>query len=138
MLGAAIASNTGGVDLFTGFFGADIDGDRAGFNVITTLLGAYGAVLAIVPSVVGGLVVTEVIRRRHPEPASPAAVRHDLGLIIAAVASSGRLSSSEASSCTTRMPLSAPTSCSPATCSPAPSCGGPRSSITKAWAGASR
>lgn len=67
---------------------SDVEFDGAGaLAVIATAIGAgYGTVFAIVPSVVGGLVVTEVTRRRHPQPASPPAVRRDLGIMFASVA----------------------------------------------------
>lgn len=49
------------------------------------IIGFYGTVLgaivAILPSVLGGLLVTEVIRHRHPQPSMAGPVRRDLGLI---------------------------------------------------------
>lgn len=49
-------------------------------------LGAFfGALVALVPSVVGGLVVTVVIEGRHPKPAAAEAVEHDLTVLFGAV-----------------------------------------------------
>lgn len=84
LIGAAFATDQG-LGLVNTFPGVDIDGTAA-LVVIASAIGfVYGAVFAAVPSVVGGLVVAEVTRRRHPQPASPPAVRHDLGLMFIAV-----------------------------------------------------
>lgn len=45
----------------------------------------YGAMVAVVPTVVGGLVVVVVLIRRHPRPASADAVHRDLGVVFASV-----------------------------------------------------
>jgi hypothetical protein len=85
LIGVAFATDNG-LGLVDTLSGVEIDG-AAALVVITTAIGAaYGAVFAILPSVLGGLAVTQVTRRRHPQPASPPAVRHDLGLMILAVA----------------------------------------------------
>jgi hypothetical protein len=85
LIGVAFATESG-LGLIETLSGIDIDG-AAALIAIATLIGvAYGAVFAVLPTVVGSLVVTEVTRRRHPQPAAPAAVRRDLGLMFAAVA----------------------------------------------------
>lgn len=85
LIGVALATDNG-LGLIETFSGWDIDG-APGFVGFTAAIGAaYGAVFAIVPAVVGGLVVTEVTRRRHPQPASPPEVRRDLGIMFASVA----------------------------------------------------
>lgn len=45
----------------------------------------YGALVAVVPTALGGLAVVVVLSRRHPRPASFEAVRRDLGVVFAAV-----------------------------------------------------
>jgi hypothetical protein len=45
----------------------------------------YGALFAVVPTVVGGLVVVVVLIRRHPRPASADEVHRDLGVVFASV-----------------------------------------------------
>ena len=45
----------------------------------------YGAMVAVVPTVLGGFVVVAVLIRRHPHPASFDAVHVDLGAVFASV-----------------------------------------------------
>jgi len=45
----------------------------------------YGAVVAILPTVLGGFVVVVVLVRRHPHPASSEEVHQDLGVVFASV-----------------------------------------------------
>lgn len=45
----------------------------------------YGAIVAVVPTVLGGIVVVVVLLRRHPHPASFEGVHHDLGVVFAGV-----------------------------------------------------
>jgi hypothetical protein len=45
----------------------------------------YGAILAVVPSVLGGAAVVVVLTRRHPRPASFARVQKELGVVFASV-----------------------------------------------------
>lgn len=65
-------------------------GDAIGAVGVALFVAPIGAIVgsavAIVPSVVGGLVLTGVIRRRHPQPASEEAVRRDLERMFQAVA----------------------------------------------------
>ena len=51
----------------------------AGYGVI------LGAVLAVLPSLVGAAILTEVISARHPDPASEDEVRDDFRLIFGAI-----------------------------------------------------
>jgi hypothetical protein len=135
LLGAAIDRSYGGVDFITDLASAE-------FVLIATLLGVvYGAVLAVVPAAVGGLAVTEVTRRRHPQPASPEAVRRDLGLMFVAVAILVNAAFFPALFVTADE--NAPTGEYLVALLAGNLSGGPvlwwaRSSITKAWAGASR
>ena len=56
------------------------------FAAIALVTGVvYGAFVAVVPTVVGGLVVIVVLLRRHPRPASADAVSRDLGVVFASV-----------------------------------------------------
>lgn len=139
LIGVAFATDNGlwVVDTLSG---VDIDG-AAALVAITTALGVvYGAVFAIVPAVVGGLVVTEVTRRRHPQPASPPAVRRDLGLMILAVVI---LTNAVFIPIFVTGDENTPIGAYLAGMLAANVAGGPvlwwaRSSITRAWAGASR
>ena len=45
----------------------------------------YGTVVAVLPTVLGGLAVVVVLARRHPRPADLDAVHRDLGVVFAAV-----------------------------------------------------
>jgi hypothetical protein len=45
----------------------------------------YGAVVAVVPTVLGGFVVVVVLIHRHPHPASFEDVHQDLGVVFASV-----------------------------------------------------
>ncbi|HUQ63907.1 MAG TPA: hypothetical protein VM121_09140 [Acidimicrobiales bacterium] len=45
----------------------------------------YGALVAVVPTVLGGFVVVAVLIRRHPHPASLVRVHQDLGVVFASV-----------------------------------------------------
>ncbi len=45
----------------------------------------YGALVAVVPTVLGGFVVVVVLLRRHPHPASFLRVHQDLGVVFASV-----------------------------------------------------
>lgn len=69
VIGALVATSTGpamaAFGLFAGIF--------------------YGALVAVVPTVLGGLVVVVVLLRRHPHPASFLGVQRDLGVVFASV-----------------------------------------------------
>ncbi len=45
----------------------------------------YGVLVAILPTVVGGLAVVAVLHRRHPRPASFEAIQRDLAIVFGAV-----------------------------------------------------
>jgi hypothetical protein len=45
----------------------------------------YGTIVAVVPTILGGIVVVVVLTRRHPHAASFEAVQHDLSVIFASV-----------------------------------------------------
>lgn len=52
---------------------------EAGLLAVAVLAGVfYGVAVALVPSLLGAVVVAAVVRRRHPHPASEDAVRGDL------------------------------------------------------------
>jgi hypothetical protein len=56
------------------------------FAAIAPVTGVvYGALVAVVPTVVGGLVVVAILINRHPRPASADPVHRDLGVVFASV-----------------------------------------------------
>lgn len=79
--GAAIGGGTGAI---AGLF----VGPSSGVGLVPLSLGLgalFGVVIALIPTVVGAGVVTAVIARRHPQPASTEAVHADLVTAFAAV-----------------------------------------------------
>ena len=55
----------------------------AGTSFGALLGGVVGCVISVIPSLAGGLLVTGLIRRRHPEPSSVTGLQRDLGRIFA-------------------------------------------------------
>ncbi len=78
------ATVRGGVGLLIGILLAV--GSSAAVAVLALAAGIiYGTIVAVVPSVLGGIVVVVVLSRRHPRPASLDAVGKDLAMVFAAV-----------------------------------------------------
>lgn len=66
----------------TGAVTAGAVGVQAGSPLAFAGYGAIvGALVALVPAGIGGLLVVDVIPRRHPHPSSREAVEHDLGVL---------------------------------------------------------
>jgi hypothetical protein len=78
---AAVVGFLAGDDLGDGTFGA-----RVGLAPASALYGiVIGAVVAIVPTAIGGAVVVAIMASRDPGPASEEAARRDLSLLFLAV-----------------------------------------------------
>ena len=77
--GLATGAATGGLAGAIGAVLLLIGGDLSNLAVAAVVGGVViGAAVAAVPSVVGALVVTAVVNRRHPRPVAPEMVRRDL------------------------------------------------------------
>ena len=83
--GAATGAVFGGVGSLIGAFTGD-PGAALGLTLVGVAIGGVaGAVVALLPTLIGGLLVMAVLRRRHPHPASEASVERDLTGVFAVV-----------------------------------------------------
>ncbi len=83
--GAATGAAFGGIASLLGSFNKDA-GPALGLTLAGVVIGGVaGAIVALLPTLIGGLLITAVLARRHPQPTSEASVRRDLTGIFAAV-----------------------------------------------------
>ena len=83
--GAATGAVFGGVTSLIGTFTSD-PGAALGLTLIAVVIGGVaGALVALLPTLIAGLLVTTVLRQRHPHPVSATSVERDLTGVSAAV-----------------------------------------------------
>jgi hypothetical protein len=83
--GAATGALFGGVVSLIGAFTGD-PGAALGLTLVGVVIGGVaGAIVAILPTLIGGVLVMTVLRQRHPHPASEASIERDLTGVFAVV-----------------------------------------------------